>query len=64
MNNLIDIGKLSRAYSIAKYFKYMNQDLRTILVRELTELIEFKLLNLFITIIEYALCLFEHDETR
>jgi hypothetical protein len=39
MNNLIDIGKLSRAYSIAKYFKYMNQDLRTILVRQLIELI-------------------------
>ncbi len=30
MNNLIDFGKVSRAHSIAKYFKYMNQDLRRI----------------------------------
>ena len=33
MDNLIDIGKLSKVYSMSKYFKYTNQDLRTILVR-------------------------------
>lgn len=30
--NLVDIGKLTQAYVIAKYFKYFNQDFRILLV--------------------------------
>jgi hypothetical protein len=32
LSNLVDIGKLSQAYVIAKHYKYFNQDLRIILV--------------------------------
>ena len=30
--NLVDIGKLTQAYVIAKHFRYYNQDLRILLV--------------------------------
>lgn len=30
--NLVDIGKLTQAYVIAKHFKYFNQDFRILLV--------------------------------
>lgn len=31
--NLVEIGRLTQAYDIAKHFKYYNQDLRILLVR-------------------------------
>jgi hypothetical protein len=30
--NLVEIGKLTQAYVIAKYFRYFNQDFRILLV--------------------------------
>lgn len=52
--NLVDIGKLTQAYVIAKYFKYFNQDFRILLV----------IISLYIAVnydLNYVILTLEHD---